>query len=121
MSSVGILKGCMPDGVILQHPPSRKFRCDFPLLPMPNIVSEIRLITAISQVQVIAIALSHENLTETEIQKTIKGYEDRLLLPTTDVLTYGCSKITRALGHLFPALNRRYKGNSQIRPLLTTG
>ncbi|MEM7757743.1 MAG: DUF1611 domain-containing protein [Cyanobacteria bacterium P01_A01_bin.40] len=121
MSSVGILKGCMPDGIILQHPPSRKFRCDFPLLPMPSIVSEIRLIKAISQSQVIAIALSHENLTQTEIQKTIKSYEDRLLLPTTDVLTYGCSKLTRALGNLFPALNRRYKGNSQIRPLLTTG
>ena len=121
MSSVGILKGCMPDGIILQHPPSRKFRCDFPLLPMPNVVSEIRLIKAISQSQVIAIALSHENMTATEIQQTIKGYEDRLLLPTTDVLTYGCSKLTRALGNLFPALNRRYKGNSQVRPLLTTG
>ena len=121
MSSVGILKGCMPDGVILQHPPSRKFRCDFPLLPMPNVVSEILLIKAISQVQVIALAISHENMTETEIQKTIKGYEDRLLLPTTDVLTYGCSKLTRALGNLFPALNRRYKENSQIHPVLTTG
>ena len=121
MSSVGILKGCMPDGVILQHAPSRKFRCDFPLLPMPSIVSEIRLIKAVSQSQVIAIALSHENLTETEIQKTIKGYEDRLLLPTTDVLTYGCDKLIRALGNLFPALNRRYKANSQIRSLLTTG
>lgn len=121
MSSVGILKGCMPDGVILQHPPSRKFRCDFPLLPMPSIVSETRLIKAISQSQVIAIALSHENMTEMEVQKTIKSYEERLLLPTTDVLTYGCSKLTRALGNLFPALNRRYKANSQIRPVLTTG
>ncbi len=121
MSSVGILKGCMPDGVILQHPPSRKFRCDFPLLPMPNIVSEIQLIKAVSQSQVIAIALSHENMTTTEIQRTIKGYEDRLLLPTTDVLTYGCDKLIRALGNLFPTLNLQNKGNSQPRPLLTTG
>ncbi len=122
MSSVGILKGCMPDGVILQHPPSRKFRCDFPLLPMPNIVSEIQLIKAISQSQVIAIALSHENLTETEIQKTIQGYEEQLLLPTTDVLTYGCDKLILALSKLFPTLNRRQnQRNSQIRPLLTTG
>ena len=120
MSSVGILKGCMPDGIILQHPPSRKFRCDFPLLPMPNIVSEIRLIKAISQSQVVAIALSHENMTETEIQRTIKGYEDRLLLPTTDVLTYGCSKLIRALGNLFPTLDRNQR-NSQIRRVLTTG
>ncbi|MDY7015170.1 MAG: DUF1611 domain-containing protein, partial [Cyanobacteriota bacterium] len=69
MSSVGILKGSMPDGVILQHPPGRTFRCDFPHLSMPAIESEILLIEAISQSQVIAIALSHENLTETEIQK----------------------------------------------------
>ena len=121
MSSVGILKGCLPDGIILQHPPGRKFRCDFPLLPMPNIVSEIRLIKAISQSQVIAIALSHENLTETEIQRTIKSYEDRLLLPTTDVLTYGCDKLIRALGKLFPTLDRQNQRNSQIRPVLTTG
>ena len=119
MSSVGILKGCMPDGIILQHPPSRKFRCDFPLLPMPSIKSEIRLIKAISQSQVVAIALSHENMTELEIQQTIKSYEDRLVLPTTDVLTYGCSKLIRALGNQFPTLDR--KRNSQIRPVLTTG
>ncbi len=121
MSSVGILKGCMPDGIILQHPPGRRFRCDFPLLPMPSIVSEILLIKAISQSQVIAIALSHENLTETEVQKTIKSYENRLLLPTTDVLTYGSGKLIRALGKLFPTLDRQNKRNSQIRPLLTTG
>ncbi|MGB3533377.1 MAG: DUF1611 domain-containing protein [Microcoleaceae cyanobacterium] len=119
MSSVGILKGCMPDGIILQHPPSRKFRCDFPLLPMPNIVSEIKLIKAISQSQVIAIAISHENMTETEIKKTIKDYEDRLLLTTTDVLTYGCDKLIRALGNLFPQLDQNQR-NSQIRPVLTT-
>ena len=121
MSSVGILKGCMPDGVILQHPPGRKFRCDFPLLPMPNVVNEIRLIKAISQVQVIAIALSHENLTEIEVGKTIKGYEDRLLLPTTDVLTYGCAKLIRALYNLFPSLGGQNEQNSQIPPLLTKG
>lgn len=113
MSSVGILKGCMPDGIILQHPPGRKVRCDFPHLPMPNIVSEMLLIRAISQSQVIAIALSHENMTELEIQKTIKSYEERLLLPTTDVLTYGCSKLIRALGDRFPNLERQNKQNSQ--------
>lgn len=121
MSSVGILKGCMPDGVILQHPPGRKYRCDFPLLPMPNIVSEIKLIKAIAQTQVIAIALSHENLTQTEIQQTIKSYEDGLLLPTTDVLTYGCSKMISALTNLFPTLDRQNKQNSRISPLITTG
>ena len=71
---------------------------------MPTLESEILLIEAISQSQVIAIALSHENLTEQETQKIIKGYENRLRLPTTDVLTDGCQKIIRALSNRFPTL-----------------
>ncbi len=121
MSSVGILKGCMPDGIILQHPPGRKFRCDFPALPMPTIESEILLIEAISRSQVMAIALNHENMTEIKMQQTIKSYENRLLLPTTDVLTYGCSKLIGALGNLFSSLDQQNKQpSSKIMPLLAT-
>ena len=121
MSSVGILKGSLPDGIILQHPPGRKFRCDFPDLSMPTIESEILLIEAISQSQVVAIALNHENLTEQETQEIIKNYEHRLQLPTTDVLTSGCQKLVRALSNRFPSLNRQNKRkNSQITPLLMT-
>jgi uncharacterized NAD-dependent epimerase/dehydratase family protein len=109
MSSIGILKGSMPDGVILQHPPARKFRCDFPHLAMPTIESEIQLIEAISQSQVIAIALSHENLADREIPKIIKDYETRLQLPTTDVLIYGCQKLVQSLCHYFPKLNQKIK------------
>lgn len=122
MSSVGILKGSMPDGIILQHPPGRQFRCDFPHLPMPMIESEILLIEAISQSQVIAIALNHENLTQTEVQKIITRYENRLRLPTTDILTSGCEKLVRALGNRFPNLKGQSKHNkSKTIPLLTTG
>lgn len=104
MSSVGILKGSMPDGIILQHPPSRKFRCDFPLLEMPSVESEIRLIESISSSKVIAIALSHENLTNKAIQLVIEDYEARFHLPTTDVLTHGCSKLVQMLIRHFPQL-----------------
>jgi uncharacterized NAD-dependent epimerase/dehydratase family protein len=122
MSSVGILKGSMPDGIILQHPPGRKFRCDFPHLAMPTVESEIQLIEAISQSQVIAIALSHENMTETEIQKTIKSYENSFRLPTTDVLIYGCQKLVDSLGNWFPTFDRlNQRKISQIVPLITTG
>jgi uncharacterized NAD-dependent epimerase/dehydratase family protein len=67
MGSLGILKGSKPDGVILQHPPARKSRCDFPNLKMPTVESEIRLIEAISQTKVMAIALSHEDLSDKQI------------------------------------------------------
>jgi uncharacterized NAD-dependent epimerase/dehydratase family protein len=122
MGSLAILKGSMPDGIILQHPPARRFRCDFPLLPMPTIASEIQLIEAISQSMVIAIALSHENLTEKDVQRTIVEYENRFQLPTTDVLTDGCEKLVQMLGDRFPKLNSMMKRkHSKIMPLLAVG
>ncbi|MGD1857686.1 MAG: DUF1611 domain-containing protein [Leptolyngbyaceae cyanobacterium] len=107
MSSFGILKGSMPDGVILQHPSDRKFRCDFPDLPMPTLESEIRLIEAISQSKVVAISLNNKNLTETESVEAIKGCERFFKLPTTDVLNYGCQKLVDMLSDRFPQLNVR--------------
>lgn len=112
MGSLAILKGGMPDGVILQHPPARQFRCDFPLLKMPSVDSEIQLIEAISEAKVIAIALSHENMTAKEVQKTVKHYENCFKLPTTDVLTDGCQKLVQALGDRFPKLNQIIKRKS---------
>lgn len=104
MSSLGILKGSMPDGIILQHPPARRFRCDFPHLAMPSVDSEIALIEAMSEARVMAIALSHENLTAEDILSTIQKYEEQFQLPTTDVLSYGCDKLVQALVNRFPSL-----------------
>jgi uncharacterized NAD-dependent epimerase/dehydratase family protein len=105
MGSLGILKGSMPDGVILQHPPARKFRCDFPELAMPTVEYEIELIEAISTARVIAIALSHENLQADEVSEIIERYEQQFQLPTTDVLSYGCQKLVTALIKNFPKLS----------------
>jgi uncharacterized NAD-dependent epimerase/dehydratase family protein len=109
MSSFGILKGSMPDGIILQHPPAREFRCDFPTLLMPTIESEIQLIETIANTRVLAIALSHENLATEEILSTIQQYETRLNLPTTDVLSYGCQKLIQSLAVHFPKLSQKIK------------
>lgn len=107
MSSLGILKGSMPDGIILQHPPARTFRCDFPDLEMPIVESEIKLIEAISQAKVMAIALSHEDLSDEEMMKIIKRYEMQFKLPTTDVLNHGCHKLVQTLSNHFPELNQK--------------
>jgi len=106
MSSLGILRGSMPDGVILQHAPGRKIRCDFPGLAMPSIESEIALIETMSQAKVVGIALSHEGMSSAGVWEIIKDYETRLGLPTTDVLSYGCAKLVRALRDRFPKLDR---------------
>ena len=109
MSSVGILKGSLPDGVILQHPPARKARCDFPNLPMPTVEHEIHLIEAISSAKVLAIALSHEGLSPSEVPAIIERYENQFQLPTTDVLSDGCQKLVQALTDRFPALQPKEK------------
>ncbi len=121
MSSLGILKGSMPDGIILQHPPARKFRCDFPHLAMPTVESEIKLIETISQTRVLAIALSHENLADGEILSIIEDYERQLQLPTMDVLSHGCQKLVQALCKHFPKLDQKIKReNLEKIPVLAT-
>ena len=99
----------MPDGIILQHPPARKSRCDFPNLKMPTVESEIKLIEAISQTKVMAIALSHENLSDEEILEIIESYEKKFQLPTTDVLSHGCQKLIQTLSNHFPELKQKIK------------
>jgi uncharacterized NAD-dependent epimerase/dehydratase family protein len=111
MSSIGILKGSMPDGIILQHPPQREWRCDFPDLSMPTLKSEIQLIEAIAQSRVLAITLSHENLTPEKVINIIDDYEINFRLPTTDVLDYGCQKLIHMLCDQFPNLNQKIKQN----------
>jgi uncharacterized NAD-dependent epimerase/dehydratase family protein len=109
MGSLGILKGSQPDGVILQHPPARKYRCDFPNLKMPTVESEIKLIEAISQAEVMAIALNHEDLSGKEVTDIMAIYEKKFQLATTDVLSHGCQKLVQALSHHFPELRQTIK------------
>lgn len=104
MSSLGILKGSLPNSVILQHPPGRAFRCDFPHLKMPTVSSEIQLIETMSPTKVIAIALSHENISQKETQKWIRRYEAELQIPTTDVLNEGSGKLVQTVLKQFPTL-----------------
>ena len=119
MGSLGILKGSNPDGVILQHPPARKTRCDFPNVKMPSVESEIKLIETISNTKVIAIALSHENLSDEEILEFIEDYEKQFHFPTTDVLSHGCQKLVQSLNHHFPELRQKIKPKKlQIVPAL---
>jgi uncharacterized NAD-dependent epimerase/dehydratase family protein len=121
MSSIGILKGSMANGVVLQHPPGRTVRCDFPQLVMPTVDSEINLIEAISSAKVIAIALSHEDLSSLEVDALIDRYEQDLKLPTTDVLAYGCTKLIEALITHYPGLNKSEKIEKLSRvPLLAS-
>ncbi len=73
---------------------------------MPLVESEIELIEAISQAEVLAITLNHEELSDLGVTRCIKDYEQRLQLPTTDVLSRGCRKLVQTIVNHFPGLNQ---------------
>ncbi len=103
-STAAILRGSIPDAVIVQHPPRRMNHCDFPAIPMPTLASEIGLIELFSKTRVIAITLNHEDMTDAEVEDTILDYEKLHDLPVTDVLKNGCDKLIDRLFVEFPAL-----------------
>lgn len=105
-SSSAILRGAMPDAIIIQHPPRRKSYCDYPKIPMLSLENEIEMIEVFSSSKVIAITINHENMNDIEIGNTIERYESIYHLPTTDVLKHGCGKLINALIKTFPKLNR---------------
>lgn len=105
-SSSAILRGALPDAIIMQHPPTRTTVCDFPNIPMPTLESEIKLNELFSKTKVIAITLNHEGLTDQELENTIVAYESNYKLPTTDVLKYGTDKIVEKIIAFFPTLNK---------------
>ena len=103
-SSSAILRGALPNAIIIQHPPKRKNYCDYPNLPMPTLESEIKLNELFSKSKVIAITLNHEDMTDHELENTILEYESKYKLPTTDVLKYGCDKIIKKIYEVFPEI-----------------
>jgi uncharacterized NAD-dependent epimerase/dehydratase family protein len=106
-SSHAIVRGAVPDAVILQHPPERKNHCDYPDLPMPTLESEIELIEVFAKSKVIAIAINHEDMTDVQLKDTIEEYESRYELPTTDVLKFGCDKLVETLFKVFQELQKK--------------
>jgi len=105
-SSHAIVRGAVPDAVILQHPPRRVNHCDYPDLPMATVESEIELIEVFAKTKVIAITINHEDMTDDEVEDTIEEYETRYGLPTTDVLKFGGNKLVDSLLAAFPELAR---------------
>jgi len=107
-SSSAIIRGANPDAIILQHQPKRKYRCDYPTIPMPTLKSEIELNEVFSKSKVIAITINDEEMTNAELKNTIIEYENSYQLPTTNVLKYGCDKIIKKIHEVFPEILNKY-------------
>ena len=113
-SSSYILRGCCPDGVILQHAPGRRMRCDFEHMAMPTPASEINLIETFADTKVIGLAINHEKMGGPEINMAITQYAQELRIPVTDALTRPPMHLVEMVLTAFPGLKtklRRWSGH----------
>ena len=112
-SSAFILRGACPNGVVLQHAPARRHRCDFEHMKMPTPASEINLLQTFADTKVIGLALNHENMTNTEVSEAITLYEEELGIPATDALTHSPDRLIEMVMLAFPELKEKLKARTQ--------
>ena len=105
-----ILRGACPDGVVLQHAPSRINRCDFDQMPMPTPTREINLIETFADTKVIGLTINHENMTEIEVASAIAHFENELNIPATDALTRSPKHLVEMVLTSFPQLRKKAVG-----------
>ncbi len=108
-----ILRGCHPDGVVLQHAPARRHRCDFEQMAMPTPRAEIDLIHMFSPTKVIGLTINHENMTGVEIDEAIVRYECELGIPVTDALTRSPDRLVGMVFAAFPELEPKLAAGAQ--------
>lgn len=99
-----ILRGSCPQGVILQHAPGRKHRCDFDGMAMPTPASEIELIELFAKTKVIGLTINHENMTDGEVTDAISRYEEQFGIPSTDALTRSPERLVEMVLNAFPQI-----------------
>ncbi|MDF1660068.1 MAG: DUF1611 domain-containing protein [Verrucomicrobiales bacterium] len=102
-----IIRGSCPDGVVLQHAPGRKHRCDFEGMPMPTPASEIHLIETFADTKVIGLTINHEHMSDVEVSSAIVKYEEELDIPVTDALTRSPERLVEMVLAAFPQIGRR--------------
>jgi uncharacterized NAD-dependent epimerase/dehydratase family protein len=106
LSSGFILRGSQPQGVILQHAPARRTRCDFDDLRIPSPANEINLIETFADTKVIGLTMNHEDMTDAEVTAAIVLYEIELGIPATDALTRSSDTLVDMVLQAFPVLRQ---------------
>ena len=103
-SSSVILRGSCPNGVVLQHAPHRKQRCDFEKMAVPTPASEINLIETFAETKIIGMTINHEQMSDRDVSAAITQYEQELNIPVTDALTRPPERLVEMVLAAFPEL-----------------
>lgn len=112
-SSAFILRGACPNGVVLQHAPGRKNRCDFEQMKMPTPAAEIGLLQMFADTKVIGLTINHENMNAAEISAAITLYEQQLGIPATDALARTTDRLVEMVMLAFPELEQDLIASAQ--------
>jgi len=104
LSSTAILRGSQPQGVVLQHAPTRKSASDFPDFPMPTAASEIKLIELFAKTKVIGLTINHEGMSNDDVEAAMALYELELGIPVTDALWRSAELLVEMVLASFPSL-----------------
>jgi len=107
LSSTYILRGALPDAVILQHAPARTRLGDFPDHAMPAPAAEINLIQTFAKTRVIGLTINHEHMTDAEVTDAIRFYELALGIPVTDALKRSPDLLVDMVASAFPDLEAK--------------
>lgn len=99
-----ILAAARPEAIVLQHAPGRKDYDGFPGYPIHPLDIQVKAIELLSGKPVVALTISHENLTLEEIPVICKSLTKQAGLPAVDVLLSGADEVVSAL---LPYLKRQ--------------
>lgn len=102
-----ILRGSCPNGVVLQHAPRRRNRCDFENMAMPTPASEINLIETFADTKIIGLTINHEKMDDNELSAAIIKYEQELKIPVTDALARSPERLVEMILTAFPSLKEK--------------
>jgi uncharacterized NAD-dependent epimerase/dehydratase family protein len=101
-----IVAGARPDGIILQHAPSRLHYDGFPDYPLAGVAKEKALLELLSGRPVVAITLNHAGLSEAETRRLAAAYRADLGVPCCDPLVDGVEEVIAAIRARFPRVPR---------------
>lgn len=92
-----ILAAARPDVVVLQHAPARAEYDGFPGFPLHPLDRQIAAVEMISGKPVVAVTLSHEGMTPTEVAAAALELGERFGVPVCDPLVDGAAAVVAAL------------------------
>lgn len=92
-----ILAGAQPQAVIFQHVPTRKAHDGFPQFPIPPLERQIRAIEAVSDARVVAVAVNHEGIPESDVDRVCSELQEQTRLPVCDPLLHGADRLVEAV------------------------